>query len=361
MRRKYKYKPKKKESGATIKRMIRDRMGDRPSFDGSDVSLSLVLNWYNSMYDDPQLAYNAVLQYLLDAGAQKSSALWIANRSFFLKRVSSSYWAIADLINTGEDLPQAVINRFRLRLKNLLAKKPEQELEYRPKSEQEKTRDLIGDIEQIVDENFQIIRNMKRPRFDFNEFIAERNVTSDQQAAIVEFYKPQYQELVDAFKGRIDEGYAHLKPVQIKAMAEVLSSIILAEVEKPASERKQRAVRKTKVKVTKNKSKKVRGVKAPPPAFHNQSATIIYYPGQKQVAVLFAEDNKKLLLTRKTIQNINPKKSYAKRFGKQQATLKNMKKSKFDKVLQFVDSVPATKLPAPGRYRDGAVIINIRE
>lgn len=366
MRRKYKYKPKAKTktSGATVKRMLRDRLGDRPSLDRG---LTDVLNWYNQMFEDHQQAYDAVLQYLIESGADKSVAKWTGNRAIIMKHVTSGLWGLADLLNSGEQLDTDVINRFRLRIRKILTVAvPETAIEYVQKTPSEKARDrhiaLVADIEEMIDGANNIIRRMKRPPFDYAEFVQSHNVTADEQEAIAAYYKPQYQEIVDAYKGRIEEGYGHLKPVQLKAMAEVLSSIILAKVSVPVTLRKQRVARVSKVKVTKSKSgKKTRGVKAPPPTFHNQAATIIYYPGQKQVAVLFAEDNKKLILSRKTIQNIDPKRSYAKRFGKQRDTLTNLKKSKFDKVLKFVDSVAATKLPAPARFREGAVIINNKE
>lgn len=360
MAKRYKTKYKSKRLGAADKALHKARMGDRPSMKNG---LTDVLNWYNGTYEDPQQAYDAVMQYLIDSGGQKSVLKWTNNKSTILKYVNSHHWAIADLLNEGVDLPTDVVNRFRKRIKDIIAKEPDVPVavpQVRTLTDVDRANKLIADLESEWDSMMELIRKKLKPKFSYKEFIADRNVTAEMQERVAEFYKTQHQELVDAYKDRI-EGYETYSKGQLKVMIEILTDICSAKmaVNKPVAPAPKKSYYKPKPKkVTKTKGSRKKAV---PPAFDKKAAAVIYYPQQKQVAVLFAEGGKKLEIKKKTVLNVDLNKSYVKRFGKQADMVTNLKKSKFDKVAQFVSTVSAAKLPATTRLRDGAIVVSMKD
>lgn len=361
MAKKYQARYKSKRLGAADKALHKARMGDRPSMSRG---LTDVLNWYNGVYEDPQQAYDAVMQYLIDAGGQKSVLRWTNNKSTIIKHVNSHHWAIADLLNEGVDLPTDVVNRFRKRIKDIIAKEPDVPVaapQVKMLTDEDRANKLIADIESEWDSMMDLIRKKLKPRFTYSEFIADRNVSAEMQEFVAAFYKTQHQELVDAYKGRI-EGYESYSKGQLKVMIEILTDIcsyttaVKKTVAAPSPKKSYYKPKSKKVTKTKGSRKK-----AVPPAFDQKAAAVIYYPQQKQVAVLFAEGSKKLEVKKKTVLNVDLNKSYVKRFGKQADMVTNLKKSKFDKVSQFVATVTAAKLPATTRLRDGAIVISVKE
>lgn len=359
MAKKYKTRYKSKRVGAADKALNKQRMGNRPKLE--EVGLARVLNWYSSVYEEPQQAYDAVLQYLIDAGAQKSIAKWTSNKSIIIKYVNSYHWAIADLLNEGIELEKDVINRFRLRLKDILAKEPEPTAPT-PKTVTDKDRasKVIADLESEWDSMMALIRSKRKPKFSYKEFAADRNVTAEMQEYIAAYYKQQHQEFVDAYKDRI-EGYERYSKGQLKVMVEIMTDICSYKAASSKPVARPTAPKKSYYKPKTKNVTKGRGKKAPPPAFHEKGGVVIYYPQQKQVAVLFAEAGKVLQIKKKTILNVDLNKSYVKRFGKQADTVTKLKKSKFEKVTQFVATVASAKLPATTRLRDGAIVVSMKE
>lgn len=358
---------KKRLSKAAERQLIATAVGkNRPALEEGNLGLIKVFNWYNTQFDDPMLAFNAVIAYTIDKGYDDTTRRMNGCKREVLKYLNSVDWALADMIMAGEAIETAVINRWHRRLKQSLASAERlAKIDATPvKLDNTKNRadQIIGEIESEIDKCFEAICRMKKRSVDVAALYAEYGVSPAHQEYIAAYYKPKYQEMVDVYKGRITEGFEQYKPVQIKALAELYKSFILADGHVT---KKQRTVvrkpRAVKVKKTYGKGKKVRGVKAPPPAFHGKPAAIIYYPGQKQVAVLFAEDKKTLELRRKTICNVDESRSFMKRFGRQRQMMSSLKRSKFDKVLKFVDTSAGTKLPITTRFRDGAEIINIKD
>lgn len=369
---KYKPKYKSKRLSAADKALNQQRVGDRPEVDEHDqVSLARGLNWFNAMFnacdDGHTRAYDVILQYLIDSGAIKSIEKWTTNKAAITKRLNSHYWGMGELISSGEITDATMVNKFRRQIKELLnITDASDDTGSAPQIKVLSNKDLasrvIAELESEWDSCMELIRQKKKPKFSYAAFAGDQKVTAEIQEYIKAFYKTQHQEIVDAYKGRI-EGYESYSQGQLKVMIEILTDICsykpaAAPVTATLAKRKSYYKPKGQRKVIKTKGG--RKQKTPPP-FDAKSAVVIYFPTQKQIAVLHAESGTKLILKRKTIQNVDLNKSYVKRFGKQRDMVTNLKRSKFDKVAQFVGTISSAKMPATTRLREGAIVVSMKD
>lgn len=199
-------------------------MGDEPSFKGVMTNIDYInaLNWYNTMCDTSD-ARDYLKEYLKAQG-----------RTAELKKLSSvpdtwipttAAW-IARMIHRGCNVMPTSRPFLEMKLKECYLKAKVEQSEQKGQTIsiqdriREKTLDLIGDIEQMIDsgESFELFTWMKT-----------KEIPAQYSTAIIAHYSGWLQELIEAYEGKdeqLNEAYRHMTKKQIKDRILFINSIV---------------------------------------------------------------------------------------------------------------------------------------
>ncbi len=222
-------KPKKvaRQTKATRRVIAKKSVGDNCP---QKTSFVQQLNWYNTMFEDQTDAFNAVVQYLDSKGMKESCRVAKACKTELQKRLTSTDWAFASMLINNQPIPKDAIQRWHSRLKvkistvNKIALTPK--IQPQPKPFKKIVEERLSIVEQSIDEVFSQLRQNGRAKFAYSDLYNKYNITPEIQSQIAGYYKPIYQELVDAYKDRI-EGYSGISKPVLKSMIEVLKHVIV--------------------------------------------------------------------------------------------------------------------------------------
>jgi hypothetical protein len=227
-------------------------LGEEPSFNGTltQTEYGSALNWYNYMCETSD-AREYINDYLK---AEKR-----LNEMKTFKRVpdvwvsGTAAW-IARLLTRGYTLPGNPKAFFEEQMKDMLsrAKREEpSEVTVEKVSIQErvreKTQDIIGDIEAMIDTGEE---------FSLYDYMKSKEIPALYAPHIVRAYAPWLDELIEAYEGgddQLKEAYKHLKKPQLKQRILFFNKLIEdAEkygnvAKKTRAPRKPRAVSKDKL------------------------------------------------------------------------------------------------------------------
>ena len=228
----------------------RKYMGDEPEFLGAltEGEMSIAYNWYNAMSDKSDF--------------KEYTETWLKNQNRLveLKRfravpdewVNHTCGAIARMISRGYEVPAHSKKFLEETFAYTLTKAKVQTESTIPKASiqdrmREKQSDIIGDIEELIDNG---------ERFSLYEWLKVKQIPAAYCPAIVAYYAPWLDELLEALEGRdeqLKEAYGYMTKKQLKERIEFFNSIITdAErygnvTKKTRAPRKPRAVSIEKV------------------------------------------------------------------------------------------------------------------
>jgi hypothetical protein len=218
-------------------------LGDEPVFTKplTEGEYGRALNWYNYMCDNND-AREYIETYL------KSNNRITELKKF--KRVpdngvnTTSAW-IARMLTKGYLIPQTSKSFFEEKLKHSLSKAEEKEetkLELPKISIQdrirERTQDIIGDIEELIDSGEE---------FSLYDWLKGKEIPATYCSAIIAHYNPWLADMIEAHEGKdeqLKEAYRYLTKKQLKQRIEFFDKL-LDDVERYGSvTKKTRAPRK---------------------------------------------------------------------------------------------------------------------
>lgn len=256
-------KPKKVVKTSRTEQYIINRkyLGDEPVFTEplSKIEYMQALSWYNYMSSVSD-AREFLIDYLKNTGR--------ANQVFKIKAISDAFipttlaWTCR-LISRGFSIPVESVPYIEDRLSEILNIEYEKKEDETPKSTvsiqdrmKEKTRDLLGEIEGIIDDNLD-----QNHSFSLYDWLKSNEIPVAYVSAIVDKLNPVLMEFIEAHEGndeQLKEAYRFLKKKQLEARI-VFYNNLIEDAEKYAdATKKTRAPRKPR---TVSMEKKLKGLK----------------------------------------------------------------------------------------------------
>ena len=200
-------------------------MGEEPELKGliTDSQLGKALNWYNAMTTVTECKeYTRDYLKSVKRDIEAKQIMKVSDQLF-----PSTIGSLSRLMSRGCTLPDSSMVFFETKLKNSLTRVVEidkLEVVVEKASIQdrmkERTNDIIGDIEQIIDSG---------AAFSLYEHLQKNQIPAMYASKIVEHYRPWLEELCEAYQGECDqlkEAYKHLTKKQLEARVLFINTII---------------------------------------------------------------------------------------------------------------------------------------
>ena len=200
-------------------------MGEEPELKGliTDSQLGKALNWYNAMTTVTECKeYTRDYLKSVKRDIEAKQIMKVSDQLF-----PSTIGSLSRLMSRGCTLPDSSMVFFETKLKNSLTRiveidKPEVVVEKVSIQDRmkERTNDIIGDIEEIIDSG---------AAFSLYEYLQKNQIPAMYASKIVEHYRPWLEELCEAHQGECDqlkEAYSHLTKKQLEARVLFINSII---------------------------------------------------------------------------------------------------------------------------------------
>jgi hypothetical protein len=230
--RKFKREKKKKRVTRTEEYLINIRyLGDEPVYFGevlTDLQLTSAYNWYNYMCTAAD-AREYIVEYMEKIGKQNIAKLV---SSIPDGRIPSTAGWLCRILTRGGNITarskEFLLDRVtrsieRNRLATLESqddsKKPVKNVDIQG-SIREKSRDIIGDIESMID---------RREQFTMYEYMQKKNIPAVYSDYITQYYSKMVSELEEVISGLdpdLKEGYRHLTKAQVKRELEFYRGIV---------------------------------------------------------------------------------------------------------------------------------------
>lgn len=200
-------------------------MGEEPELKGliTDSQLGKALNWYNAMTTVTECKeYTRDYLKSVKRDSEAKQIMKVSDQLF-----PSTIGSLSRLMSRGCTLPDSSMVFFETKLKNSLTRvveidKPDVVVEKVSIQDRmkERTNDIIGDIEEIIDSG---------AAFSLYEHLQKNQIPAMYASKIVEHYRPWLEELCEAHQGECDqlkEAYKHLTKKQLEARVLFINSII---------------------------------------------------------------------------------------------------------------------------------------
>lgn len=218
----------------------RKYLGDEPSLRNNPTNLELIVafNWYNSM-----LTTKEAREYLRDYLSKENQKLLRSVADVHLPLTAC--W-MARLIQRGDNVGTENIQFLERKIQECLAKaNPTEEKEEKPvisiqSRMREKTMDIIGDIEQMIDSG---------EPFSMYEWLQKNSIPPAYCTSIIEHYAPWLDELCTAYGGQDSDLKEAYKGWTKKRLADrvLMFTAMIDDLERyQSNQKKVRAVRKPK-------------------------------------------------------------------------------------------------------------------
>ena len=199
-------------------------MGEEPELKGliTDSQLGKALNWYNAMTTVTECKeYTRDYLKSIKRDSEAKQIMKVSDQLF-----PSTIGSLSRLMSRGCTLPDSSMVFFETKLKNSLARVTEidkpvvvEKVSIQDRMK-ERTNDIIGDIEEIIDSG---------AAFSLYEYLQKNQIPAMYASKIVEHYRPWLEELCEAHQGECDqlkEAYSHLTKKQLEARVLFINSII---------------------------------------------------------------------------------------------------------------------------------------
>ena len=200
-------------------------MGEEPEFKGllTDSQLGKALNWYNAMTSVSECKeYTRDYLKSVKRDIEAKQIMKVSDQTF-----PSTIGSLSRLMSRGCKLSDSSMSFFESKLKESLSRivetdKPEVAVEKVSIQDRmkERTNDIIGDIEEIIDSGTE---------FSLYEHLQKNQIPAMYASKIVEHYRPWLEELCEAHEGKCDqlkEAYKHLTKKQLEARVLFINSLI---------------------------------------------------------------------------------------------------------------------------------------
>lgn len=224
--------------------------GEEPTSNGIILRTDLMraFTWYNNMAEDDELRGFVVdyLKHINNTNLTKK-----LKQSAIDKIPKTSIWVMR-MHTRGIKLEGDIVERAHNNLvKAIDASVNDVIINDKPKAEKpniqdrirERSYDIIGDVEQLLDNGMVV---------NFYEWLQKNEIPAMYATKIADYYKPIQDELADAASGNF-EGYESYTKTQLKGKAGVIANIIKdcerysGNVKKTRAPRKKKAVTKDKL------------------------------------------------------------------------------------------------------------------
>jgi hypothetical protein len=215
-------------------------MGDEPDFLGAmtEGEMAIAYNWYNAMADKSDI--------------KEYTETWLKNQKRLdeLKKfkavpdewVNHTCGAIARLINRGYTVPdnskQFLEKTFAYTITKAKVSVPTVERTSIQDRIKERTQDIIGDIEELIDTD---------ETFSLYEWLKGKEIPATYCTPIIAHYTPWLSELIEAHEGKdeqLKEAYGHLTKKQLRERIELFNKLIEDAERYGSVTKKTRAPRK---------------------------------------------------------------------------------------------------------------------
>ena len=207
-------------------------MGEEPEFKGllTESQLGQALNWYNAMTSVSECKeYTRDYLKSVKRDSEAKQIMKVSDQLF-----PSTIGSLSRLMSRGCTLSDSSMVFFETKLKNSLTRVAEIDkhevfiekasIQYRMR---ERTHDIIGEIEEIIDKHEVVIDS--GIQFSLYEHLQKNQIPAMYASKIVEHYRPWLEELCEAHQGECDqlnEAYRHLTKKQLEARVLFMNSII---------------------------------------------------------------------------------------------------------------------------------------
>ena len=229
-------------------------LGPEPVLVGdiTESSLGRAYNWFNYFYTNDD-AKEFVLTYLKQVKYDRKKLKLVNQIS--AQNLRNIGWR-SRLVTNGSEVSQEFIDDLMQKVEALIVNEVEAVEVVEPVVKNvisiqdrinEKTSNLIGDLEEQVD----IFIDEKRNTFNPENWMKSKDIKPQIAQRIADYYKPLYAELFEAFQGRNPDlkfAYKHLKKIQLKSYMEFIRSIIAAAESRTVVAKTSRKPRKKKEK-----------------------------------------------------------------------------------------------------------------
>lgn len=326
-------------------------------------------NWYNYVCDADK-SKEFVAEYLNFIKYDKDS---IKKLSLAKGLSLNTGWMSRILLNGGS-LPDGYQDRMMERINAALKAviEVEEVVAAVPKnviSVQErinsKTSELIGDLEEQID---IFLKEGKNP-FNITNWLRDKQIKPQVAQKIVDYYKPLYAELFDAYNGKDDqlkEAYSYLKRIQLKSYMEFIRSFVAAAEVSTVVEKAIRKPRRKKIKpvatvVAKVKYKvedtEFKVVSLKPAEIVGAQQLWVFNTKYRDMSVYNAMGSSGLTVKGTTIIGFDEKTSITKKLRKPEVQLNVVKDGGKIALRKLMESVKCKPKTATGRLNSDVIIL----
>jgi hypothetical protein len=231
----------------------------------------------------------------------------------------------------------------------------------------EKTSEIIGDIEGVYDDVTQSIKVDFKPY----DFLVARNVVQSQLGKYEAVYTTRRAELEEAMLKKdadLKEGYAHYKAADFKRMIAWIDNLMTA-IEQYRGVKK--SLKKARVKKAPSKEKVIANLKYAkthtelkivsinPAEIVGASELWIYNTKYRKIGKYVAEAYKTLSVKGTSIVNFDESKSVCKTLRKPEEQLKEFARAGKIQLRKFLDDIKATESRLNGRINAEIVLLKV--
>ena len=326
-------------------------------------------NWYNYVCDADK-SKEFVAEYLKFIEYDKES---IKKLSLAKGLSLNTGWMSRILLNGGS-LPDGYQDRMMERIKAALKAviEVEEVVAAVPKnviSIQErlnsKTSELIGDLEEQID----IFLREGKNAFNITNWLRDKQIKPQTAQKIVDYYKPLYAELFDAYSGKDDqlkEAYSYLKKIQLRSYMEFIRSFVAAAEVSTVVEKAVRKPRKKKIKpvatvVAKVKYKvedtEFKVVSIKPAEIVGAQQLWVFNTKYRDMSVYNAMGSSGLTVKGTTIIGFDEKTSITKKLRKPEVQISVVKDGGKIALRKLMESIKCKPKTATGRLNSDVIIL----
>ena len=228
-------------------------MGDEPDQKGTltEAQYTTSLNWYNAMMTGAE-AREYLVEYLQHTDRKNMVKTLNRVKDQWINNTAA---AIARMHVRGMEMPPEAM-KF---LENKIVFMCSRELIEEPKDKgnvisiqdrmREKTADIIGDIEKLIDSG---------EKFSLYDWLKGRAIPASYSTAIIAYYGPWLNELIEAYEGddeQLNDAYRHMTKKQIGERVKFMHNLIEDASRYGNVTKKMRAPRKPRAVSTEKKLK----------------------------------------------------------------------------------------------------------
>ena len=339
----------------------------------SEVDLAKAFNWYNYICTADQ-AKEFTLTYLKSVKYNKDDI-----KKLNKAKIPNSLGWMCRILSQGGYLPDGYNGKIEKLIRKALAKTEPEVVEEVEVVEQpkvvisiqervrEKTADLIGDLENILDGFFKT----GKLSFDPVAWMRQKDIKPQIAQKIAEYYKPLYSEIYDAIQGKdadLKEAYSRWKKPALKAYLEIVRGFIAAAEGRANIVRAARKPRKKKEKPVSALISKLK-FKAEDKELGIQSVKAADIVGCQQLwvfntkyrtlAVYNAMGPSGLTIKGTTLIGFDEKTSVVKKLRKPEEKLPALLSAGKINLRKFMDNIKCKPKEATGRINTDTVLMRV--